>query len=190
MRPQLITRGATLKQSALIPVEQIEKAIHFIRGEKKVILDVDLASLYGVETRVLVQAVKRNVQRFPKDSMFRLSSDEFYSLRSQFVISKSRGGRRYMPYAFTEHGAIMAANMPEQQAGCADESVFVVRAFVKLRETALRYKELAAKITELERKVGTHDHAIASTIAAIRQLMSSPTRERKQIGFRPKPAKK
>jgi hypothetical protein len=146
------------------------------------------AKLYGVETRVLVQAVKRNVQRFPKDFMFRLSSDEFYSLRSQFVISKSRGGRRYMPYAFTEHGAIMAAKVLNSKRAM-QMSVFIVRAFVKLRETALRYEELAAKITELERKVGTHDHAIASTIAAIRQLMSSPARERKQIGFRAKPAK-
>jgi hypothetical protein len=177
-----------MKQSALMPVEQIEKAIHFIRGER-VILDADLARLYGVATRALVQAVKRNLQRFPKDFTFQLSLDEFKFLRSQIVISKSRGGRRYMPYAFTEHGAIMAANVLNSKRAVR-MSVFVVRAFVKLRETALRYKELAAKITELERKVGTHDHAIASTIAAIRQLMSSPARERKQIGFRPKSAKK
>jgi hypothetical protein len=121
--------------------------------------------------------------------MFQLSLDEFKFLRSQIVISKSRGGRRYMPYAFTEHGAIMAANVLNSKRAVRI-SVFVVRAFVKLRETALRYKELAAKISELERKVGTHDQAIASTITAIRQLMSSPARERKQIGFRPKPAKK
>jgi hypothetical protein len=177
-----------VKQSSLIPVERVQQAILFIRGGK-VILDADLASLYGVETRVLVQAVKRNVQRFPKDFMFRLSSDEFHSLRSQFVISKSRGGRRYMPYVFTEHGAIMAANVLNSNQAVR-MSVFVVRAFVKLRETALQYKELAAKLTELERKVGIHDHAIASTIASIRQLMSSPARERKPIGFRAKPAKK
>jgi hypothetical protein len=177
-----------MKQSTLMPVEQIEKAIHFIRAER-VILDADLARLYGVETRALVQAVKRNLQRFPRDFTFQLSLDEFKILRSQIVISKSRGGRRYMPYAFTEHGAIMAANVLNSKQAVR-MSVFVVRAFVKLRETALRYKELAAKITELERKVGTHDHAIASTIAAIRQLMSSPAREPKQIGFRPKPAKK
>ncbi len=177
-----------MKQSAPIPIEQIEKAIHFIRDER-VILDADLASLYGVETRALVQAVKRNLQRFPKDFMFQLSLDEFKFLRSQIVISKSRGGRRYMPYVFTEHGAIMAANVLNSKRAVR-MSVFVVRAFVKLREIALGYKELAAKITELERKVGTHDQAIAYTIAAIRQLMSSPARERKQIGFRPRPAKK
>ena len=177
-----------MKQSALIPIAQIERAIHFIRGER-VILDADLARLYGVETRALVQAVKRNLQRFPRDFVFQLSLDEFKLLRSQIVISKSRGGRRYMPYVFTEHGAIMAANVLNSQRAVR-MSVFVVRAFVKLRETALKYKELAAKITELERKVGTHDRAIASTIAAIRQLMSSPAHERKQIGFRARPAKK
>ncbi len=177
-----------MKQSALVPIEQIEEAIHFIRGER-VILDADLARLYGVETRALVQAVKRNLQRFPKDFMFQLSLNEFKFLRSQIVISKSRGGRRYMPYVFTEHGAIMAANVLNSEQAVR-MSVFVVRAFVKLRQSALRYKELAAKITELERKIGTHDQAIASTIAAIRQLMSSPARERKQIGFRPKAAKK
>jgi predicted amino acid-binding ACT domain protein len=94
-----------------------------------------------------------------------------------------------MPYVFTEHGAIMAANVLNSNQAVR-MSVFVVRAFVKLRETALQYKELAAKLTELERKVGIHDHAIASTIASIRQLMSSPARERKPIGFRAKPAKK
>jgi phage regulator Rha-like protein len=176
-----------VKESALIPVEKIEKAIYMIRGEK-VILDADLASLYGLETRVLIQAVKRNLQRFPIEFAFQLSSDEYKSLRSQFVISKGRGGRRYLPYAFTEHGAIMAANVLNGKRAVR-MSVFVVRAFVKLRETALQHKELAAKIAELERKVGTHDQAIASTIAAIRQLMSSPARERKQIGFTTKPAK-
>jgi hypothetical protein len=94
-----------------------------------------------------------------------------------------------MPYAFTEHGAMMAANVLNSKRAVR-MSVFVVRAFVNLRETALQYKEPAAKICELERKVGTHDQAIASTIAAIRQLMSSPASARKQIGFRTKPARK
>jgi len=94
--PPIRFGGFPLKQSSLIPVERIEKAIYFIRGER-VILDADLARLYGVETRALVQAVKRNLQRFPKDFMFQLSLDEFKFLRSQIVISKSRGGRRYMP---------------------------------------------------------------------------------------------
>ena len=108
-RYNYVRGGLPVKQSSLIPVERIEKAIYLIRGEK-VILDADLASLYGVETRALIQAMKRNIQRFPKDFMFQLANEEFTSLRSQFVISKGRGGRRSLPYAFTEHGVIMADN--------------------------------------------------------------------------------
>src|SRR4030081_3852195 len=111
--------------------------------------------------------------------MFQLTNDEFKGLMLQIATSKKgRGGRRKLPLVFTEHGAIMAANILNSQRAVR-MSVFVVRAFVKLRETSLQYKELAGKLTELERKVGTHDQAIASTIAAIRQLMSSPVRERK-----------
>jgi len=98
------------KSLVKVPVERVEKRILLIRGEK-VILDADLAVLYGVENRALVQAVKRNSKRFPKDFVFQLTRDEFDSLRSQTVISKGRGGRRFLPYAFTEHGAIMAANL-------------------------------------------------------------------------------
>jgi hypothetical protein len=178
-----------MKISSPIPVERIERAIYLIRAQK-VMLDSDLAALYGVTTARLNQQVNRNIERFPEDFMFQLTNEEFKGLMLQIATSKkARGGRRKLPLVFTEHGAIMAANMLNSKRAVR-MSVFVVRAFVKLRETALRYKELAAKITELERKVGTHDHAIASTIAAIRQLMSSPARERKQIGFRPRPAKK
>ena len=178
-----------MKTSSPIPIERIERAIYVVRGQK-VMLDSDLAALYGVSTARLNQQVNRNVERFPEDFMFQLTIEEFKVLMLQIATSKKgRGGRRKLPLVFTEHGAIMAANMLNSKRAVR-MSVFVVRAFVKLRETALRYKELAAKITELERKVGTHDHAIASTIAAIRQLMSSPARERKQIGFRPKSAKK
>ena len=110
--------------------------------------------------------------------MFQLTNEEFKGLMLQIATSKKgRGGRRKRPLVFTEHGAIMAANLLNSKRAVR-MSVFVVRAFVKLRQTALRYKELAAKITELERKVGSHDQAIASTIAAIRQLMPSPARER------------
>ena len=178
-----------MKQSVLIPIEQIEKAIYLIRGEK-VMLDSDLAALYGVATARLNQQVNRNIERFPEDFMFQLTNEEFKALMLQIATSKKgRGGRQKLPLVFTEHGVIMAANMLNSKRAVR-MSVFVVRAFVKLREIALDYKELAAKITELERKVGTHDQAIASTIAVIRQLMSSPARERKQIGFRAKPTKK
>ena len=152
-------------------------------------LDSDLAALYGVTTARLNQQANRNLERFPEDFMFQLTNEEFKGLMLQIATSKKgRGGRRKLPLVFTEHGAIMAANILNSERAVR-MSVFIVRAFVKLRETAQGYKELAAKITELETKVGTHDQAIASTIAAIRQLMSSTARERKQIGFRPKPEK-
>src|SRR5713226_4081752 len=133
-----------MKTSSPIPIERIERAIYVIRGEK-VMLDSDLEALYGVSTARLNQQVNRNIERFPEDFMFQLTNEEF---------KKGRGGRRKLPLVFTEHGAIMAANVLNSKRAVR-MSVFVVRAFVKLRETALQYKELAAKISELERKVGT-----------------------------------
>ena len=167
-----------------LALQKIAPLIHQVRGER-VILDSDLARIYAVDTRSLIQAVKRNLDRFPTDFCFRLSSKEYSSLRSQIVISKGRGGRRYLPYAFTEHGAIMAANVLNSNQA-VQMSVFVVRAFVKLRETLATHKELADKLTELEHKVGTHDKAIVSIIAAIRGL-TAPTKEKgRLIGFRSK----
>ena len=128
-----------------------------------------------------MQAVKRNIERFPSDFAFQLSTAEYDSLRSQIVISKGRGGRRYLLHAFTEHGAIMAANVLNSKQAVR-MSVFVVRAFVKLREVLATHKQLADKLTELECKVGTHDKAIVSIIAAIRGL-TEPTR-RKNAGNR------
>ena len=132
-----------------LALQKIAPLIHQIRGER-VILDSDLARIYGVDTKSLVQAVKRNSDRFPIDFAFRLSQSEYDSLRSQFVISKGRGGRRYLPYAFTEHGAIMAANVLNSKQA-VQMSVLVVRAFVKLRETLATHKELVDKLSELER---------------------------------------
>jgi hypothetical protein len=168
-------------------VEQIESRIFLIRGQK-VMLDADLAELYGVDTKVLNQAVKRNTDRFPEDFMFQLTTEEFASLRSQFVTSNNpvgRGGRRYMPYAFTEHGTIMAASVLNSQRAI-EISVHVVRAFVHLRELVSTHKELAQKLTQLERKVGAHDKAIAEIISAIRELMSpSEPKKKRPIGFAP-----
>src|SRR5262245_1488338 len=128
------------KNAKLTIVEPKEPAIRTIRG-LKVILDVDLARIYGVETRSLVQAIKRNIERFPDDFMVQLSRMEYAALRSQFVISKKRGGRRYLPYALTEHGAVMAANVLNSERAVA-MSVYVVRAFVKLREVLAESKKL------------------------------------------------
>ena len=172
------SRGA-----AIMPIGKIERAILFIRGER-VILDADLAELYGVATRALNQAVKRNLDRFPEEFVLQLTGEEAESLRSQSVISKpGRGGRRYAPYAFTEHGAIMAATVLNSPRA-VQVSVYVVRAFVQLRRVLGQNKELAAKLADLERKVGDHDQKILAIIQAIRELMAPPPRPpQKPIGF-------
>jgi hypothetical protein len=159
----------------------IESQIRLIRGQK-ILLDSDLATLYGVEVRSLNQAVKRNEERFPRDFLFRLTAKESDVLRSQNVIS-SHGGRRYLPHAFTEHGAIMAASILNSPRA-VEMSVFVVRAFVRLRETLASHKVLAAKFGELERRLETHEEAIEEIIDAIRALMMPPERPARQIGFR------
>ncbi len=164
----------------------VEGRILLVRGQK-VLLDRDLAELYGVSVRHLNQQIKRNRERFPADFMFQLTREEHALLKSQFVTSKAgRGGRRYLPFAFTEHGAIMAASVLNS-ARAVEMSVFVVRAFVRLREILGTHKELAAKVNELERRLGTHDVAITEIIAAIRRLMAAPARVRRQIGFRASP---
>ena len=168
-----------MKNSDLIPVERIEKAIYLIQGEK-VILDSDLAILYGVETRSLIQAIKRNIRRFPKNFMFQLTKDEFSSLRSQFVISKGKGGRRSLPYAFTEHGVIMAANVLNSERA-VQASVEVVNAFIRLRQMLASNVELSRRLDDLESK---YDRQFKVVFDAIRQLMSPPLPGRKQIGFR------
>jgi hypothetical protein len=183
------------KQQSLVLVEQIEPLILTIR-EHKVLLDSDLAALYGVSTKAFNQAVKRNEERFPPDFMFRLTAAEAEPMRSQIVTASgepasirsriaaaSKRNVRYQPYAFTEHGAIMAATILNSPRA-VDVSVFVVRAFVKLRELARAHKELAVKLDELERKVAGHDEAIRSLVGAIRQLMSpSEPTPRRRIGF-------
>jgi hypothetical protein len=205
-----------------LALQKIAPLIHEVHGQR-VILDADLARIYGVTTKRLNEQVKRNSDRFPEDFAFQLSKKEYDRLRSQFVssnldnfsdasrsatdnlrsqiaTSKSPGianrsqfatgpqkhrDPRYLPYAFTEHGAIMAANVLNSKQA-VEMSVFVVRAFVKLRETLATHKELSDKLTELERKVGTHDKAIVSIIAAIRGLTETPKRRSRAIGFRAK----
>lgn len=144
-------------------VAQIESRIFLIRGQKTM-LDADLAELYGVETRRLNEQVRRNSERFPEDFMFQLSEEEFANLKSQFATS-SWGGRRKLSYAFTEHGAIMAASVLNSPHAI-EISVHVVRAFVHMRELVTGHKELAQKLAQLERKVGAHDKAIAEIINA------------------------
>jgi len=176
-------------QKATGVVEPVESLIHFIRGQR-VILDEDLARVYNVPTKQLNQAVKRNLDRFPDDFAFRIDNQEVAILRSQFVTSSSYGGRRYAPYAFTEHGAIMAANVLNSLRA-VQMSVFVVRAFVKMRETLAQNRQLAEKLGELERRLtkrlDVHEKAIVHILEEIKKLMVPsplpPAPKRREIGF-------
>jgi hypothetical protein len=142
-------------------------------------LDEDLANLYGVETRALVQAVKRNLDRFPADFMFQLSPDEAESLRSQIVTSKGRGGRRYPPYAFTEQGVAMLSSVLRSKRA-VQVNIEIMRAFVRLRQILASHAVLARKLNELEKK---YDSQFRAVFDAIRQLMSPPVEKRPPIGF-------
>ena len=174
----------TPKSALAVPVE----SRIFVLRAQKVILDSDLAELYGVPVKRLNEQVKRNRERFPQDFMFQLSAEEQESLRSQNATSK-RGGRRYLPYAFTEHGAIMAATVLNSERA-VEMSVFVVRAFVRLREMLSTNQQLAGKIDELERRLDTHDASIQELIEAIRELMEPPAAPGRPIGFQLPAAKK
>ncbi|HWA09864.1 MAG TPA: ORF6N domain-containing protein [Opitutaceae bacterium] len=162
-----------MSQPSALPVEEIQRRIHHVRGHR-VMLDADLARFYGVSSRRLLEQVRRNDQRFPGNFCFQLNRPEVANLRSQFAASSlGHGGRRYAPWAFTEHGALMAANVLNSPAA-ARMSVSIIRAFVLLRELLSNHRELAAKFTELERKLEGHDVAIANLFEAIRQLLRPP----------------
>jgi hypothetical protein len=165
----------------------VESRILLLRHQR-VILDADLAELYGVPVKVLNQQVKRNRERFPADFVFRLTAKEHEVLRSQIVTSKkTRGGRRYTPYAFTEHGAIMAATVLNSEQA-VQMSVFVVRAFVRVREMLATNRRLAGKIDELENRLDSHDSVILDLLAVMKK-MTMPKRTRGvRIGFQLPPA--
>jgi len=168
----------------LVPVEQLERAIIEIRG-RRVILGHDLAAAYGVTTKRLNEQVKRNSRRFPPDFAFELTDEEWTALRSQIATSNvrlGRGGRRYRPYAFTEHGAVMAASVLNTDRA-VEVSVFVVRAFVRMSRALATHRQLALKLAELESKVAVHDRSIQSLLAAIRSLITPPAPKRRRIGF-------
>jgi len=162
----------------------VESRILILRHQK-VILDADLAELYAVSVKRLNEQVKRNRERFPDDFVFQLTAKEHKILRSQIATSNSeRGGRRYRPYAFTEHGAIMAATILNSRRAIR-MSVFVVRAFVRLREMMAGNRAIAVKIAELEHRLETHDDAIQDLIRTIKELMFPKTARRRLIGFEP-----
>ena len=168
-----------MAERSIIPVERIEKRIYFIRGEK-VMLDSDLAALYGVPTGRLNEAVKRNRDRFPDDFMFQLTGDEFDSLISQIAISKGRGGSRHRPYAFTEQGVAMLSSVLRSRRA-VQVNVEIMRTFVRLRQLLSSNAALARKLLDLEKK---YDSQFKIVFDAIRQLMIPPESKRKKpIGY-------
>jgi hypothetical protein len=171
-----------MSSTAIIAPEHIEQRILFVR-ETRVMLDQDLAALYGVTTKALVQAVKRNADRFPGDFMFRLSREEFDILRSQSVTS-SWGGRRYPPYAFTEQGVAMLSAVLQSSRAVA-VSIEIVRVFVRLRKLLSEHDALARKLAELETKMTDHDEKFAVVFDAIRQLIEDDRSRRRKpaIGY-------
>lgn len=167
---------------SIIPAARIERSILLIRGQK-VIVDADLAALYGVETRRLNEQVRRNADRFPGDFMFQLTAPEYADLMSQSATSSGRwGGRRKRPMVFTEHGALMAAAVLSSPQA-VEMSILVVRAFVRLRSLLATHRDLATKLDELERKLSTHDQQIIVLFDTIRRMMAAPP-STKRIGFR------
>ncbi|HUI05509.1 MAG TPA: ORF6N domain-containing protein [Verrucomicrobiae bacterium] len=198
------------EKPSVIRVEYLDRLIYEIRGQK-VMLDADLAAVYGVTTKALNQAVKRNSRKFPSDFMFQLNAEDFEAMRSQFVTasnrsqfvtgsegalrsqivtSKRRGGRRYLPFAFTEHGAIMAANVLNSPRA-VDMSVFVVRAFVKMRATLTATREQARKLAALEKelkdRLDVHEAAIVTILQRVMDIIDLPALPepppKKRIGF-------
>jgi len=171
-----------MSKAAVALTRRVDSRILLLRG-KKVILDSDLAELYGVEVKHLNQQIKRNWKRFPEDFLFRISAKELEILRSQIVTSSlGHGGRRYLPNAFTEHGAIMAATVLNSERAI-QMSIFVVRAFVRMREALTANQQIVAKLVELEHRLQNHDGRIQELVHAIRELILPPAPIRRKIGF-------
>jgi hypothetical protein len=174
-----------MTEKAVILVEQIESIILLIRGQK-VILDADLAGLYEVETKTLNKAVKRHLDRFPKDFMFQLTTEEAENLRFQIGTSRrTHGGRRYLPYAFTEQGVAMLSGILNSTRA-VQVNIEIMRAFVRLRQMLSTHKELERKLITLEKK---YDEQFKVIFDAIRALMATPEKPRKKIGFEVKEPK-
>jgi phage regulator Rha-like protein len=163
---------------ALLPTERIEHAILVVRGER-VMLDEDIAALYGVETKNLVKAMKRNLDRFPIDFMFQLTPEEVESLRFHFGTSNGRGGRRYPPYAFTEQGVAMLSSVLRSERAVR-VNVEIMRAFVRLRREITSRADLVRRFDELEKK---YDGQFTVVFDALRQMMTPPERGTRRIGF-------
>jgi ORF6N domain len=176
-------RGTKTEPLELIAAPAIEQRIFVVRG-RQVMLDEDLADLYGVPTKRLVEQVKRNVDRFPEDFMFQLSKEEAAALRSQIATSNTgRGGRRYAPYVFTEQGVAMLSSVLRSKRAIA-VNIEIMRAFVELRRVASSYALIEKRLEQIERGMGEHDDQLAQIFNALRQLMAPPPHPKRPIGFR------
>ena len=159
----------------------VENGVYLLRGQR-VMVDSDLAEIYQVSTKQLNQQLRRNRDRFPEDFAFQLTAGEFAGLRSQSVTSKKRGGRRYLPWVFTEHGALMLASVLNSEVAI-QASVRVVRAFVRLRDMVSGSAPLASKLAEMERRLDVHDTALVELFAALKRMLEPETKPKHEIGF-------
>jgi len=176
----MLAQKRALAKQPSVSIDMLERRIYLMRGEK-VMLDVDLAKIYQVETRALVQAVKRNQARFPEDFMFQLSVEEAATMRSQIVIASKRN-LRHQPYAFSEHGALMLASILKSQRA-AQMSIFVVRAFIRMRQYLATHKDLARKMEDLERKQNEQGTQLATVYDVLKQMINPPAKPKRRIGF-------
>ena len=175
-----------MDNTAIILAKRVGSKILVLRNQK-VILDTDLADLYGVSVKRLNEQIKRNPKRFPTDFLFTLTSEEYQNLRSQTATSgSSHGGRRYLPNAFTEHGAIMAATVLNSRRAI-DMSIFVVRAFVQMRQATVLNQHVVSKLAELEARLDGHEGEIQGLVDAIRELIEPLPASNRRIGFEAPP---
>lgn len=182
----MISNFRWLMSTSAIVLKRVASKILILRNQK-VILDTDLAELYGVPVKRLNEQVKRNPKRFPPDFLFQVTDAEYQNLRSQNATSRSaHGGRRYLPNAFTEHGAIMAASVLNSKRA-VEMSIFVVRAFVQMRETLRVNQRVVSKLSELEARIDSHDAEIQELLEAIRELMAPLPANSRRIGFEAPP---
>ena len=175
------TETKELIVTEVIPIELIERRIYLIRGQK-VMLDADLADLYEVPTKALNQAVRRNSERFPADFRFQLTDEEAEVLRSQIVTSNGRGGRRYLPYVFTEHGVAMLSSVLGSPRAI-QMNILIVRAFIRLRDMLATHKDLAQKIAELEAEQRRYGEQFETVYAILNELIAPAVSSKRAIGF-------
>jgi hypothetical protein len=179
----MVDSAAEKTNLQVVAAPAIEKRIFVIR-ERQVMLDEDLADLYGVETKRLVEQVKRNLERFPEDFMFQLRKDEAACLRSQIATSNTgRGGRRYAPYVFTEQGVAMLSSVLRSKTAIA-VNIEIMRAFVELRRVGSSYAAIEKRLEEIERELSGHDEQLNQIFKTLRQLISPPARPKRPVGFR------